>query len=129
MKQSKVSWIAAHNDDIKKAYEKKIKKRLNELLGRWRKKGTRPFWIGEDAWAGLLVYWNSEEFKKLSIQNKTNRASTRGGAVHTSGRKSHVEVAHLLVGLDYLFLILLYVQYDVGYLFWDYYYVTQLMPT
>ncbi|XP_027186919.1 uncharacterized protein [Cicer arietinum] len=63
------------------------------MLTKVRKKGTRPSWIGEEAWTGLQAYWEGTSFKNISNQNKTNRASTRGGAVHTSGRKAHIDVA------------------------------------
>ncbi|WJX44446.1 hypothetical protein P8452_31420 [Trifolium repens] len=42
---------------------------------------------------GLLAYWKSEKFKKLSSQNKTNRGSSKGGCLHTTGRKAHHDVA------------------------------------
>ncbi|XP_027186606.1 uncharacterized protein [Cicer arietinum] len=63
------------------------------MLTKVRKKGTRPSWIGEEAWTSLQAYWEGTSFKNISNQNKTNRASTRGGAVHTSGRKAHIDVA------------------------------------
>ncbi|MCI11291.1 hypothetical protein A2U01_0032391, partial [Trifolium medium] len=54
------------------------------MLTKARKKGTKPAWTGDLAWTGLKDYWKSEEFLKISNQNKINRASKRGGAVHTS---------------------------------------------
>ncbi|KAL5080521.1 hypothetical protein RYX36_008942 [Vicia faba] len=49
--------------------------------------------MGEKVYAYLLDGWQIEEFKKVSRQNKTNRASTKGGAVHTTGRRAHHDVA------------------------------------
>ena len=73
------------------------------MLTKARTKGTHPHWIGEEAWAGLQTYWASPTFQAMSGRNRTNRASARGGAVHTSGRKAHVDVALELVSLqDYL---------------------------
>jgi hypothetical protein len=63
------------------------------MLTKVRNKGERPKWMGEDAYAGLLEYWKSDKFNKLSSQNKTNRGSGKGGAVHTTGRKAHHDVA------------------------------------
>ncbi|KAK2423434.1 hypothetical protein QL285_033888 [Trifolium repens] len=41
----------------------------------------------------IMQYEISDEFLKFSDQNKTHRASSRGRAVHTSGRKEHIDVA------------------------------------
>jgi hypothetical protein len=71
------------------------------MLTKVRKKPDRPAWIGDDAWKELQEIWKSDEFKKISNQNKVNRDSKRGGAVHTSGRKSHVDVALELVSIKY----------------------------
>ncbi|CAL5201707.1 unnamed protein product [Lathyrus oleraceus] len=63
------------------------------MLGKARRKRTRPSWIGDDAWVELQTYWKKAEFLAVSSQNKTNQASARGGAVHTTGRKAHIDVA------------------------------------
>ncbi|GAU42703.1 hypothetical protein TSUD_43130 [Trifolium subterraneum] len=49
------------------------------------------------SWTGITDYWKSEEFLKISNQNKNNRASKKGGALHTSGRKAHADVALELI--------------------------------
>ena len=67
------------------------------MLSKARKANSKPYWIGEGAWDGLQAYWNGVGFKQISSQNKVNRASARGGAVHTTGRKSHLDVALELV--------------------------------
>jgi len=67
------------------------------MLSKVRKKGTRPHWICEEAWKGLNSHWEGEAFIKISSQNKTNRNSCKGGAVHTTGRKAHVDVALSMV--------------------------------
>jgi len=33
----------------------------------------------------LLNYWDSQKFKDKSTQNKVNRGSARGGALHSTG--------------------------------------------
>ena len=58
-----------------------------------RAKSVRPIWIGEQAWAELLNYWDSQQFKDKSTQNKANRGSARGGALHSTGQKSHLDIA------------------------------------
>ncbi|XP_058735947.1 uncharacterized protein LOC131608020 [Vicia villosa] len=49
--------------------------------------------MGVDTWEFLLAKWETKEFKDVSKQNKINRSSSRGGAVHTSGRIAHHDVA------------------------------------
>ncbi|XP_050881020.1 uncharacterized protein LOC127084581 [Lathyrus oleraceus] len=93
----KVSWDPFDHAFVYSAFEKKGRKRLNDMLGKARRKGTRPSWIGDDAWVELQTYWKKTEFLAVSSQNKTNRASARGGAVHTTGRKAHIDVALQLV--------------------------------
>ncbi|XP_050908635.1 uncharacterized protein LOC127122326 [Lathyrus oleraceus] len=107
----KVSWDPFDHAFVYSAFEKKGRKRLNDMLGKERRKGTRPSWIGDDAWVELQTYWKKTEFLTVSSQNKTNRASARGGAVHTTGRKAHIDVALQLsrelqrdLGPDELFL-------------------------
>ena len=81
-------------------FHKKGQHRLKDMLQkvkRDRETNGKPTWIGEDSWRGLTTYWDSPEFQRLSAQNKANRASTKGGAVHTSGRIAHSEVARFLV--------------------------------
>jgi len=74
------------------------------MLSKARVKGSRPTWIGEEAWGELLNYWDSQKFKDKSSQNKINRSSVRGGALHSSGRKSHLDIALGLVSIThYLF--------------------------
>jgi hypothetical protein len=67
------------------------------MLTKAREKWKRPEWISPDAWTGLEAFWKSSYFLKSSNQNKTNRASARGRAVYTSGRKTHIDVALELV--------------------------------
>ncbi|GAU47010.1 hypothetical protein TSUD_403200 [Trifolium subterraneum] len=89
----KVSWDPRDHAAVERIFKKKGAKRLSDMLTKVRKKPDRPAWIGDDAWKELQEIWKSDEFKKISNQNKVNRDSKRGGAVHTSGRKSHVDVA------------------------------------
>jgi len=69
------------------------------MLGKARVKATKPSWIGEQAWICLLNYWDFKKFKEKSIQNKLNRSLTRGRALHSTGRKSHLDIALGLVSI------------------------------
>jgi len=66
-------------------------------LTKARARGSRPTWIGEEAWAELLRYWDAQKFKEQ--QNKINRNTGRGGALHSIGRKSHLDIALDLVSI------------------------------
>ncbi|PNX70723.1 hypothetical protein L195_g057679, partial [Trifolium pratense] len=49
--------------------------------------------MNKDGWTYLTDRWKEEDFKKRSERNKINRASSKGGALHTTGRKAHHEIA------------------------------------
>jgi len=71
------------------------------MLTKARTKGVRPTWIGEQPWVDPLNYWDSQQFKDKSTPNKVNRGSTRGGALHFTGRKSHTDIAVTLVSTSH----------------------------
>ena len=99
--QKHVSFLPQLEWKVHQLFKQRCAKRLSDMLTKVRKRGTRPSWMGEEAYNGLLSYWRGSTFKKISSQNKTNRASTRGGAVHTSGRKSHLDVAMETVSVNF----------------------------
>ncbi|KAL0413537.1 UNVERIFIED_CONTAM: hypothetical protein Sradi_1555400 [Sesamum radiatum] len=49
--------------------DKWLSKKFNEA----RTRNKQPNWIANNVWASLLEYWGTNEFKKKSTQNKTNR--------------------------------------------------------
>ncbi|WJX11466.1 hypothetical protein P8452_02079 [Trifolium repens] len=49
--------------------------------------------MNEEGWKYLTDRWKEDEFKTRSERNKTNRASSKGGALHTTGRKAHHDIA------------------------------------
>ena len=56
---------------------------LREQFTSHRRTNKRPNWIQADWWAELQEYWKSQEFLKLSDQNKSN--STTNKAIHWHG--------------------------------------------
>ncbi|XP_075095246.1 uncharacterized protein LOC142173538 [Nicotiana tabacum] len=44
-----------------------------------------PDWLKKDVWDKLLEKWNTAEWKAKSEQAKANRASSKGGSLHTGG--------------------------------------------
>ncbi|KAL5078242.1 hypothetical protein RYX36_017226 [Vicia faba] len=67
--------------------------RIKDIFYKMRNAMKKPDWMDEDVRKYLQEGWKLEEFKEVSKQNKKNRASTKGGAVYTSGRKTHHDVA------------------------------------
>jgi len=55
--------------------------------------------MGEEAWVELLRYWDIQKFKEQSSQNKINRNTGWGGALHSSSRKSHLDIVLDLVSI------------------------------
>jgi len=94
-----VTWAPQDEWQIRKVYESKVRRRLSDILTKARARGSRPTWMGEEAWFGLLRYWDTQKFKEQSSQNKINRNTGRGGALHSSGCKSHLDIALDLVSI------------------------------
>ena len=82
---------------MEELFHQKCGKRLSDIQRKAREKGRKPGWMGVDTWTYLLDKWKSDEFKVVSQQNKINRSSKKGGAVHTTGRRAHHDVALELV--------------------------------
>ena len=81
----KVQWKAEHESQIHRNFHMKASHRLSEMFRDARIAGERPYWMGEIIWNSLLAHWNSIEFRKKSATNQRNRASEKGGALHTGG--------------------------------------------
>jgi hypothetical protein len=66
---------------------------LTDIFTKLRKKDKKPEWMNEEGWKYLTDRWKEDEFKTRSERNKINRASSKGGALHTTGRKAHHDIA------------------------------------
>ncbi|CAJ2644824.1 unnamed protein product [Trifolium pratense] len=71
----KLSWDPRDHDVVYHVFEQKGAKRLSDMVTKARKKEVKPAWIGDLAWTCLKDYWKSEDFLKISNQNKINRSS------------------------------------------------------
>ncbi|CAK8563271.1 unnamed protein product [Lathyrus sativus] len=80
-----VAWRPEDEFELKSIFKSKGSKRLSEILMDARKKQERPSWMGEGAWKGLKIKWETPEYKVKAARNKKNRASAKGGSVHTGG--------------------------------------------
>jgi len=84
--------------------------RLSDSLGKAKKTFLRkkkiPKWIAQVHWDGLMQYWNSDGFKKISAINSKNRMSSNNGegpSLHTGGSVAFAEYRRWHVS-NYLFL-------------------------
>ncbi|XP_058750900.1 uncharacterized protein LOC131623924 [Vicia villosa] len=93
MFKSLVSWDRCDDAKMEYLFHQRCAARLRDILQKAKEKACKPPWMGVDTWKFLLEKWQTKDFKDVSKQNKTNRSSSRGGAVHTSGRKAHHDVA------------------------------------
>jgi len=50
-----------------------------------RKTGKKTHWMFDRVWNSLLAKWNQPEFRSKSARNQKNRASEKGGCLHTGG--------------------------------------------
>ncbi|WVY89616.1 hypothetical protein V8G54_035130 [Vigna mungo] len=83
--KQKVQWAAEHETQIHKNFNMKASHRLSEMFRDARIAGQRPYWVGEHIWNSLLAHWNTPQYRiKCAIAHK-NRASEKGGALHTGG--------------------------------------------
>ncbi|GAU50633.1 hypothetical protein TSUD_410270 [Trifolium subterraneum] len=78
---------------LKPYFNQRCGKRLSDILTKARKKKEKPDWIHKEGWTYLTNKWKEEEFKKRSERNTINRASSKGGALHTTCRKAHHDIA------------------------------------
>jgi hypothetical protein len=90
---------------MRKQFEHKgsnqFKGMMNKARVEYAKTSKIPVWCPNTIWNQLLAYWARSDFKDVSEQNKRNRASRKGGVLHTSRRVSHSERAIQAVSLYY----------------------------
>ncbi|KAK7291398.1 hypothetical protein RIF29_06508 [Crotalaria pallida] len=46
-----------------------------------------------DVWECLCAHWQTDEYKRIQEVGKANRASEKGGSLHTGGRKTTIDHA------------------------------------
>ena len=66
------------------------------------KDGFRPTWIPENVFEQLMIEWNSETFKKKQDKAKKNRASLKGGTLHSCGSIPASEHKRRMVNISFL---------------------------
>ncbi|WJX75311.1 hypothetical protein P8452_58855 [Trifolium repens] len=88
-----VSWEQNFEEKIERNFHIACGKRLRDFLNRARNKNGKPTWMSQTGWKFLILRWAEDDFKKLSQQNRINRASKKGGSLHSSGNIAHHEIA------------------------------------
>ncbi|KOM42731.1 hypothetical protein LR48_Vigan05g033500 [Vigna angularis] len=83
--QMKVQWKPEHESQIHRNFHMKASHRLSEMFRDARNAGQRPNWLGEHIWISLLAHWNTVKFRNKCVKAQRNRASERGGTLHTGG--------------------------------------------
>ncbi|XP_047150702.1 uncharacterized protein LOC124822709 [Vigna umbellata] len=83
--QMKVQWKPEHETQIQRNFHMKASHRLSEMFRDARNAGERPYWLGEQIWNSLLAHWNIVEFRNKCAKAQRNRASEKGGTLHTGG--------------------------------------------
>nr|GMC94630.1 putative transposase En/Spm [Ipomoea batatas] len=86
-------WDPLEENIVRRIFEKKGAKLLTDHLREVRvrladKSKTKPHWIADDVLDDLVRIWKSEDFKKVSEKNKSNRNSNSGGlgaSLHSCG--------------------------------------------
>ena len=106
--QKKAQWKAEHESQIHRNFHMKASHRLSEMFRDARIAGECPYWMGEIIWNSLLAHWNSVEFCKKNATNQRNRASEKGGALHTDGSITIHEHAIRMVNFVYFFVSFIY---------------------
>ncbi|KOM47728.1 hypothetical protein LR48_Vigan07g143200 [Vigna angularis] len=79
----KVQWKPEHETQIHRNFHMKASHRLSEMFRNALNAGQRPYWLGEQIWNSLLAHWNTVEFRNKCAKAPRNRASERGGTLHT----------------------------------------------
>lgn len=94
-----MAWEPEIEKEVEKIFHKRASHRLSELLRDARLSDVKPPFIGESDWQVLKNKWNTPEFKAKCEKAKKNRASERGGCIHTSGSINAAQHHKRLVSL------------------------------
>ncbi|KAK2428969.1 hypothetical protein QL285_027447 [Trifolium repens] len=84
----------SHLHDVDGGQRDVITKIMIHPMGKWIMfHGNLVMRTESEAILIICAQSKSDKFKKLSSQNKTNRGSSKGGCLHTTGRKAHHDLA------------------------------------
>ncbi|KAK7251464.1 hypothetical protein RIF29_34689 [Crotalaria pallida] len=98
-----VRWDPVHKDAVKKLFHSRASARLSDIFNdaSKKKKKKRPSVITEELWPQLwqtsLTKFNHPDHLEKQEKSKQNRASSKGGSVHTGGSVNHAQYAQDMV--------------------------------
>ncbi|KAK7281515.1 hypothetical protein RIF29_09583 [Crotalaria pallida] len=87
------SWQPFLEPEIRKLFNSSMSSRIRNTFCEARKKNVRPNWLQVDIWECLCAHWQTDEYKRIQEVGKANRASEKGGSLHTGGRKTTIDHA------------------------------------
>ena len=92
-----MTWRPEDENKVKKVFHSKAFHRLSEMFMEARRDNKKPNSIGERVWSDLLAHWNEPSYRSKRAQAQKNRASEKGGCMHTGGSISMQDHAIRLV--------------------------------
>ncbi|XP_042394133.1 uncharacterized protein LOC121984985 [Zingiber officinale] len=72
------TWDMIDEMEIKRIFMKKYGDHIRHVLNHAKSRGKKPPFITEENWIKISNFWESEEFKKRSHQNKINQSFNSG---------------------------------------------------
>ena len=80
-------WHSYHDSYMKKAFDYRYGRRIQQMLGDLRKgKEETTQWLRPQLKRQLMQYWDTDpKFKHRQDMNKANRSSSKGGSLHCGG--------------------------------------------
>ncbi|KAK7259003.1 hypothetical protein RIF29_24597 [Crotalaria pallida] len=94
-----VQWDPVHEDAVKKLFHSRASSRLSSIFNIARKKNKRPPFITPELWQTLIGLFNHPDQIDKQQKAKQNRASFKGGSVHTDGSINQVQHVQNIVRL------------------------------
>ncbi|KAK7244595.1 hypothetical protein RIF29_39419 [Crotalaria pallida] len=87
------SWQPFLEPEIRKLFNSSMSSRIRNTFAEARKKNVCPNWLQVDIWECLCAHWQTDEYKRIQEVGKANRASEKGGSLHTGGKKTIIDHA------------------------------------
>ena len=89
-------WLPQYTKEIEKIFHHRAARRLSDMLREARLNAEdrgKPY--RRSCLECVATHWASEDFKKVFERHKTNRASEKGGSLHTGGSVNTAHTATL----------------------------------
>jgi len=101
--QKKCVWESRHDAQVERNFHYRAQDRFSDMMSTFRRKhAKKPEWfpkfIGKNIWTRLVDHWATDPtFKKRSQNGKVNRASEKGGCLHSGGSASSYTTGQRMV--------------------------------